>query len=341
MSGEDLTVVTKSRLATYCRCQRLEFIQYQQGYRSLAPRPEADWGTVIHAGLDGWYEAHRRGETLVALTDALAAMQAARTTATGVDDFAMAKAEVMMVAYDARWTSEMADWEVLGSEVEFVAVIKGRKLLRVAGKLDRLLRRRSTGRIWFGENKTTGADLSAGSTYHQRLRMDPQVSIYYRGVASLGHDDVEGCLYDIIVRPDFRPKKATPVDLRKYTQPTKKDPVSRLYANQRENDEVVDEYRARIGAAISAAPEAFFARTEIVRLETELAESERDVEELALQIRRGAITGTSARNPDSCYLYGRTCEFVDACAGVASLDDATRFVKLERPHSELSEEIVG
>jgi len=337
----EIEIITKSRLAVFNQCQRLHDIQYNRLIRTLAPRPQADWGTVFHAGLDAWWRSFAHGgDELLALPNAEAAMVQARA-GLAVDDFDFAKALVMMIAYDARWKGSMAEWEILGIEVEFIATIPGRKRLRVAGKLDKLLRKRATGRIWFGEHKTTGVDLTEGSTYWQRLRMDPQVSIYHRGIETLGYgDELEGCLYDVVDRPGIKPLKATPVALRKYTKEkpaTKTRPAepSRLYANQRENDETLDEFRDRLGALVMASPESFFARAEITRLGSELEESDRDIEETALQIRQGAITGHAPRNPGACFQYNRPCDFLDACSGAASLDDPARFRREESAHPEL------
>lgn len=335
----DIEVITKSRLASFATCQRLHDITYNQGYRSIAPRELADFGSLFHAGLDSWWNAYRDGiDPLpgIALHKALTALQAYRldNQNAAIDDAAMAKAEIMMAAYDARWAADMSQWEVLGVEVEFMVVLPGRKRLRISGKLDKLLRKRADGSIWFGEHKTTGADLGAGSTYWQKLRLDPQVSIYHLGVRELGYEPA-GCLYDVIDRPDQRPLLATPEALRKYTKATAKEP-SRLYANQRAADETVEEFRERIGALVAEAPEKYFARAEIVRLESEIEESLKDVTEMALQIRAGSLTGTAPRNPDACFKWGRPCDMYDACAGLASLDDESRFVRLENPHPELT-----
>lgn len=336
----DIQVITKSRLAAFSTCQRLHSNLYNLGYRSILPRELAEWGTLFHAGLDAWWLTYKEAgdEPLLpglALCNALAAFTSMRDVSPALDDAAVAKAEVMMMAYDARWAPTMAEWEVLGVEVEFITTIPGRKRLRVAGKLDKLLRRRADGSIWFVEHKTTGADLTAGSTYWQRLRMDPQVSIYFGGVRSLGYEPT-GCLYDVIDRPGLRPLKATPVELRKYTKATAKEP-SRLYANQRETDETVQEFRERLGVLVAASPDMYFARAEVVRLESEIEESERDVEETALQIRSTASAEHAPRNPNACFLYNRACDFIDACSGVASLDDDTKFVRVQNVHAELAE----
>lgn len=330
-------VITKSRLATFSMCQRLHDLTYNKGYRSLQPRELADWGSMMHAGLDAWFSVYKdHGEPLpgLALAAALAAIAAYRATVTSIDETAFAKAEIMMAAYDARWAPTMHKWEVLGIELEFVTTIPGRKRLRVAGKIDKMLRRRDTGEVFYGEHKTTGADLSAGSTYWQRLRMDPQVSIYFGGCRELGYEPA-GCMYDVIDRPGQKLLKATPEADRKYTKPTAKEP-SRLYANQREADETVEEFRARLWALISAAPESYFARVDVVRLESELEESARDVETVALQIRSSASAEHTARNPNACFMYGRTCEYLSACDGTASLDDETKFTRVANVHQELS-----
>lgn len=331
----DIEIITKSRLAVFGQCQRLHDLEYVRGYRPVLESESMAWGSLIHVALEAWWKTHQRGDALLPLSEAESALATYRADhPAAIDDAAFARAEVLIVAYDARWAAAMADYEIIGVEVEFVATIPGRKRLRVAGKLDVLLRKRSDGSIWYVEHKTSGADLSAGSTYWQRLRMDPQVSIYFGGCRALGYEPT-GCIYDVLVRPDQRPLKATPIELRKYTKATKTEP-SRLYAKQREKDETIDEFKTRIGEAVAASPEAFFARADIVRLESEIEDAQRDIEELALQIRRGPQTGVAPRNPNACFLYGRTCSFLSACDGTASLDDDTRFRRTETTHEELS-----
>lgn len=331
MNGE-VEIITKSRLASYATCQRLHDLTYNQGYRSLAPRELADFGSLFHAGLDAWWGAYLGCiDPLpgIALSEAQTAMGVYRGSVPAIDDAAMAKAQLLMAAYDARWASSMAEWEVLGVEVEFMVVVPGRKRLRVSGKLDKLLRKRIDGTVWFGEHKTSGADLGTDSGYWDRLRMDPQVSIYHMGVRALGHEPA-GCLYDVVANPKQRPLAATPEGLRKHT----KD--GRLYANQRASDETIEEYQTRMAALVSAEPDRYFARAEVVRLETEIEDSLKDVTEMALQIRAGSLTGTAARNPDACFKWGRACDFYPICSGAGSLDDDTQFTKLDNVHPELA-----
>jgi hypothetical protein len=303
----------------------LHFYKYELGYRSIVTSEALSFGTLIHAGLEAWWKS---GGSLPA---ALAAMQVQPGEA---DAVTMAKATVLLTGYDARWLPEMAALEVLGVEVEFRARIRNPATgypchdLEVSGKLDALVRRRSTGKVWFVEHKTSSEDLAAGSTYWQRLRMDPQVSVYHEGTKALGHE-VEGCIYDVISKFGERPKLATPLDKQKRTKDGK------LYANQREKDETVEEFTSRISAKMAESPDSYFGRAEVVRTDSELTDSQQDVHTTALMIRDETRLGRAPRNPGNCHLYGRTCAFFEICSGCGSLDDETKFKKLDSVHPEL------
>ncbi len=190
--------------------------------------------------------------------------------------------------------------------------------------------------IWIVEHKTSGADLSPGSTYWSKLKMDSQVSAYFDGAASLKVGEIAGCVYDVLGKLAQRPHKATPVELRKYTQPTKKEPVSRLYANQRENDETIEEFRLRLAAEITSDPESYYQRQDVVRLGAEIEASRRDTFETAQLIQLTGRKGIAPRNVEQCHAYGRECEYLAVCAGMGSLDDETKFRKLTDVHPELS-----
>jgi hypothetical protein len=329
-------LITTSRLRTFNACRRLHHYKYELGYRPLVDREDAAFGTIFHAGLEQWWLSHLNRDPGPALLMARVGIADA-TMRMGVDESTAAKADLLMVGYDARWAPTMGQFQVLGVEQRFVAMLPtpegavSRRLLRVAGKLDALVRRRDDGSVWIVEHKTTGADLTPGSLYWQRLRMDTQVSVYFEGVRALGYQPA-GCIYDVISRPDSKPLKATPLDKRKY----RKDGA--LYANQRAEDETMAEFKARLAEEIAAAPETFFQRSEVVRLERELEESRRDTYDTSLMIREAANQGRAPRNPDQCFAYGQTCPFFDVCCGAAELEDPTRFKRLENVHPELADD---
>ena len=318
--------ITISRMRAFNACRRLHNIKYEQGFRATSKADALSFGTLIHTGLEAWWKSG--GD----LDSTLAKMRACPGDC---DAFEMERATALMEGYSARWSAEMADLEVLAVEVEFSARILNPKTgypchdLVVSGKIDALVKRRSTGKVWLVEHKTSSEDLSAGSTYWQRLRMDPQISAYHDGAQALGHE-VEGCIYDVLAKPGERPKLATPPEKRKYT---KKE--GKLYEGQRETDETVAEYGCRIREKIAELPDSYFGRAEVIRTEQEMEESRRDVHATALMIREETRLGRNPRNPGNCFLYGRTCEFFDLCSGCGSLDDETKFIKLDSVHPEL------
>ena len=140
---------------------------------------------------------------------------------------------------------------------------------------------------------------------------------------------MRGTLWDVLAVPSVRPLKATPAESRKYT----KD--GRLYANQRDVDETPDEFFARCCAKIEEASGEHYQRAEVPRLERDLEEAARDRWQMAQMLRDAHRLGRAPRNPDACLRYSRPCDFFDVCSGAASLDDTTRFQRLEFPHPEL------
>jgi hypothetical protein len=250
---------------------------------------------------------------------------------TTIDPYELARAEAMIVAYDARWSDEQ--YETLAVEVEFFTALvnpetgSASRTWRLGGKIDAIVRD-AAGRVLIVEHKTATGEIGAGSEYWKRLRLDGQVSIYYEGARSLGFD-VEACLYDVLGKPAQRPYKATPVEARKFT----KDGA--LYKTQRDADETPAEYRARLMEAIAEAPLAYFTRGEVVRLQSEMDEAMFDVWQLGQQMRESERAGRYPRNPDACVRYGKTCQYFGVCTGEASLDDPTKF-RRSSLHPELA-----
>ena len=188
------------------------------------------------------------------------------------------------------------------------------------------------------EHKSSSEDIELGSDYWRRLRLDTQVSKYFVGARALGYD-VAKCLYDVVRRPAFERKMATPIESRKYTKPTKTDPTPRLYANQRETDETVAEYFDRVAEDIRANPSYYFARGFVTRLDRDLREWEYDTWKTAARIRSGEEDEHYPRNPDACGLYHRNCEYMPVCAGEASLDDPGLYRRAGVKHEELEEAV--
>lgn len=369
MSDEDIW--TSSRLAAFLRCPRLHDNRYWRGIGE----PSSDvarFGTVGHESVEAglrWYDAapEKRLHHALAACDALAGYERARLRA-------------VIIGYWARWGGE--DWDVLAVEVEFAYWLDD---VKMRGKIDAIVRRRSTGEVFVVEHKFTKQDTSEGSTYWERLTIDTQVSIYTDGAAVLGYD-VAGVIYDAIDKPGHKPALATPAADRKYTvekntagkgckacggraggkggpvrgtgtlsTPDGEDDTgikcaacdgsgwieepryepSRLYANQRDTDESPDDFETRILAAIEAAPDSFYTRATIVRLENELPKMRGNILDTVKLARLAHVVGIAPMNTGSCDKFGTLCSFFDLCAGRSDIEDTIRWPR-QRPHQELA-----
>lgn len=188
--------------------------------------------------------------------------------------------------------------------------------------------------LWVIETKSSSEDISPGSSYWRRLVLDTQIGTYLRGGRSKGYNIV-GCLYDVLGVPQIRPKMATPVELRKYTQPTKKNPVSVLYKNQRETDETPEEFGARCLSELVQHPNEYYQRGEITRLEQEQKETQADTWATAISMREAKRLSIYPRNPSNCVSWNRECEYLPLCCNETSADDPLLYQIVKPEHEEL------
>ena len=355
-----MNLLTSSRKAAYECCQRLEYYQYQLGYRPVAKAKALDYGTLVHVGLEAWWKTHQYNQNNQTQRRPLQqALDAMRAEPTDLDEFTLMEVEALLVAYDVRWRDSMTKIEVLAVEVEFKAPLltaSGKPTSWYsAGKLDAIFA--FNGRKFGIEHKTATSSIAPGSSYLTRLRIDAQISAYFDGAAALGHD-LEAFFYDILVKPNLKPKKGKDPDDVDWTKGrkcgTKSKPCEgdscemcggsrwkekpRPCAGQVLEDETLAEFRERVIATITEREEkkGSFHRERIVRLAGELEAARADWYATARRI--GTFLGTPSippRSPSACHRFGRPCAFWGVCTGTDRLD-SDNFT--QGPiHSELQE----
>lgn len=339
MTKRSLRVVTNSELTCFRRCQREHHYAYEQGYRAVEDVEALRFGTLWHLGLEAWW----LGQGLDAAIEV--------ATRGAADDYEAARLRVLLRGYDARWGHERHD--VVAVERPFYAPLLNpetgapSRTYELGGKMDVLLRQR------FVEHKTTSEDIGLGSVYWRRLTLDPQVSTYYAGAKALGHE-VHGCLYDVVRKPALRPSQVPLVDdsgfkivldaqgRRVYCKAVgKAGPKPRETGSTADGyvlqtrTETPEEYEARLTEEVAANPDRYYQRGEVVRLEADEREAALDAWHLTQAMKDGERLGRHPRNPDACRRYSGTCAFFDVCTGTASLDDTSRFQRVDNVHPEL------
>jgi hypothetical protein len=204
-------------------------------------------------------------------------------------------------------------------------------------------------RTFIVEHKTTSEDIGSESDYWKRLRLDPQVSTYMVGARALGIEPDE-CLYDVARKPMLRPSAVPVTDAdgvkvvrdaagqRVRTKDGKKwretsDSAQGYVLETR--PETPEEFRIRLRESIAEAPDKYYGRGHIVRLEEDERDAAHDTWQTALAIRNAETTKRWPRNPDACVRYGRTCEFFPVCTRETIATDPTRYVRKPAQHSEL------
>lgn len=290
-------LLTHSRAMCAAKCLRMHQLRYELLLEAETQRESLRIGVLYHGAL----ERSTNGADDQGVADWVRASA-----------FNAFEAELVLRMWMAhRWYYQGDGFEVVENEQVFEVPIRNPESGRAtpnwknAGKRDRVLRLRDA-RLALQEYKTTTDDISPGSDYWLRLRLDQQVSRYVLAAREAGHD-IRTVVYDVTRRPQLRPLKATPIEDRKFTK------AGTLYANQRLLDETPSEYGDRVQAAIVEAPEKHFQRHEIARTDDDIREFEQelwDTQKLLSDCRRH---DRWYRNANACTMPWR-CDYLSICA---------------------------
>lgn len=334
-------------------------------------------GSLVHLGLEAWWLAVRDGrEPLTAALDVLADQLAAGADPFEVAKARAMLVGYHARWIDDAPKYEVLGVEVELTPTPILNPTTGKpsRTWLIGGKLDAYVRERATGRKLVVEHKTTTEDIRPGSDYFKRLRMDSQVSTYttatdaeavlYDVLAKPGQRPLKATPEEDrqYTKPKYKQcpackKKSTVTDPphRVYLDEEMAtavecepdpdggprrvctDPGGRLYANMRVADETPEEYFHRITDAISEDVEAWYARAEVVRFDSEILEHQADTWAIARTIRDNQLAKRWPRNPEACIRYGRTCGYWALCVGEASPDDASLYMRVASGHRELSQ----
>jgi hypothetical protein len=168
----------------------------------------------------------------------------------------------------------------------------------------------------FVTHNTSGEDVSAGSTYRERLILNGQVTQYMWGAETLGWE-ADVFIFDVLSKPLHRPYGVT---------------------KSRHVAETPQEYRSRILEAMKLEPGAYFARIEITRNEAERGEYVRRIHDDAALMDHVRNATLNTPNEHGCFVGKSPCEFWPVCSGVASVDDPTLYQVTKR-HRELEQAV--
>jgi hypothetical protein len=328
-------LLTSSRLRCFRTCARLHHLRYVEGW---TPRKESEalrFGSLFHKGLEAWWGTVATGD----LDGAQLMVALAAVAGFAIDPYEQVRVNELLRGYDLAWRADASQYEVLGVEVAYTAPLLNpatnlarSRTWQLAGKIDAIVRRRADGHVLVVEHKTTIEEIASDADhYWSTLALDHQISGYVIGAEARGHR-VDEILYDVARKTGLRPLRATAPEARKYT----KD--GRLYANQREADETVDEYRARVRAEIEGDLSRYFARRSIPRTESQVRDFLFDAWQQGRSMRELELAGYAPRNPEACHRFG-TCAFWQVCStGTHPADHVNDYDQVNNVNPELGKE---
>jgi hypothetical protein len=299
---KSLPIITNSRIKDARNCLRLHHYRYTLGYEPIKKASALGFGTLVHKLLEAWWKEPNPTLRLTAVLDAIPPES---------DPYDFARAFEMMRGYDEYWRAEQH--EVIDVERQFGLYFDGHWTL--GGKIDAIVRD-NAGYTYIVEHKTTSENVTPGSDYWSLLRMDSQISTYWHAAEQLGIQ-IDGCLYDVLVKPGLRPLE---VNSRR-TEP--ESPVA---------------YADRLRAEIDGHRSEYYHRRVITRLQDEVQDNLDDMHQWATIIRRIENDGIlpPPRNPDACInKYRRRCDYFAVCTGETALENQDLFYKKENLHPEL------
>lgn len=357
MSSPLLTHSATSCLAT---CPRKYYLSYELGVRRKVKAEALRMGSAFHLA------AELVGRGLPAAEAIIRALEPYNEIPGGVDmaDWEIEREKVYRLCWGYLTIYADDGLKVTQTEMPFKLPIvdpdsgQPHPVLQNAGKIDRIVVREATKSMHVFETKTTSKDLSSGSDYWERLRIDSQITRYMYAARKLGFD-VVSVIYDVIRKPATEPHQIPILDEnglkivldRNGERIFKTDKKGRATDQPRQSSnldngwtlqtrrETAQEYGDRLSADILARPEFYFARREIARLDCDLREYEGELWQQAMQLSEMRKYGRWYRNTGAC-LSPYRCEYTDLCFGHWKDGDPLpeKFERVENVHPELEEE---
>lgn len=275
-------MLTASAIKTYLDCPRKYQWAYVERIRPIKQSDALRFGSLFHSVFE-------RLDLGVEWPNVVAWVRNAAVSEVETQ-------QVLRLAAEHHRYHDGDDYEVIESEGVWQSDIGE---VACTGKRDRVVIL-PDGRKAVQEYKTAGEDISPGSLYWRRLRMDIQVSMY---LISSGADTI---IYDVTRKPTIRQKQ----------------------------NETVAEYGERLTADIRARPDYYFQRHEIARIREDTVAA---VEDIAA-VDRLVSLGQYPRNTASCTRFGE-CPYFSACSVNARPTDGVPagFERLETAHPELQD----
>lgn len=320
-----MDLITQSGAKRFLSCRKSYEFRYE---RELVPNQEPHelwFGQIWHDAL----QAHHLGQ------DAMAVIREKCKSHQTNDD--MYNLVAMLRGYiDRHGTPDDEEFEVVALEQEFSVPLvdprTGRQIgeWKRGGKVDGIIRKRSSGKLWLMEHKTAAR---IDAQYLAKLWLDFQITSYSGVAAEIYKEPLEGVLYNVTrkMAKVQRARKLPETDAEFAQRQAEAKAPNRLKRKMGETD---GEYGERL--CHSYRDGEMFHREEIYLDQVSIDKVQLETAMIVDDIDRARKEGTWYRNTDNCFKWHKGCEYLPICRSNENplLIDASYTKKA--PHSELS-----
>jgi len=354
MVGGVMELLTHSRQQSFKTCRKKHWFSYELGIRRDVDGKALRMGSAYHDGLEAMsgYDS----DAVDRAVDAARVHYVQCPESLDVYEWEIEEETVVRLLCGYHWY--WGKLEIIAAEKPFNLPLVNPKTkrpsrtFRVAGKIDGI-ERIEDGRLVVRECKLFGEDIGPDSKMWNRLQVDSQISLYVHSARRIGYD-VQSVLYDVTRKPTVKPERVPLLDSNdtKIVLDANGDRVIKANGEPRQTgskkdgyelqtrDMTVEEWGEKLSNDIAERPDFYFQRIEIARLDQDLDEYQRELWDIASNIRTAQKESQHYRTVDknTC----SWCEFFGLCTSgfdPASLPDG--FVQLSDPHPELGETYVN
>ena len=342
--------VTNSSMSCFKACRQKYYWSYEMLWRPDKQKSALRIGSMAHEGLD----MLAKGFPLPVTLDQIRHDYEANTEYQSEKlDMECVTVQCLVSGYHEVWKNSAL--EIIESEKEFDLPIineNGNPMtaLRQAGKRDRICRL-PDGRLALMETKTVSEDLSPESDFRKVLGINHQISMYTAAARAEGID-ISTVVYDCIRKPTIKPCDVPELDedglkivvdedgnrIRASTGRWRQTADSAGHWVVLTRPMTPEEWREKLTDDIQFRPSYYYARFEVPRLESDLAEFETELWMCAKDILECRRLKRWYRNTNHCRLYNSLCAYYPLCSGRVDTTNGcpSGFRVAETDHEELN-----
>ena len=235
----------------------------------------------------------------------------------------------MSSAYADYWGSKVSKCQLhfteheLGSYLMNPATLRSSRKYSLAGKVDKVAT--IDGRMCVVDHKTTSvADIEdPASVFWRRTAVDTQAGFY--NILLLSNDvPVERVVWDVVVKPRFRPKKLTKKELEGMDDPPE------------DGMESYENFAKRIDDAMTSDPHRYFQQRTMSFSRGQVMDVMADIWDVGQDMAAATRTDRHPKNPAACITYNSPCSYLGVCSGQDDFSSG-KWCRSDSTHTELED----